>query len=266
MRAPSRPASVRGPVPAGAIAAVLTPTTYLAYVVAVWGLDALHFGLHPVRETAGFVLVIGVVGVLCLAAWRWRLYATPLVTALFLLWWPWFGGGLDVDYAVSYFPFVGTSLLLAAEAAIHRHRRVAALLDRPAVAVGLAHVLVGSLLQLAVRPPDQSLMWAVVPVVALVLFATGALPVVLWRRERLVAPALAAAGWFAWGVYGIWTWWDSLPLSSFTGIGWTAPVPHPDYALQSATLLLVVLVVAGLEYALRAGVRVPVNRGGTVDR
>lgn len=256
MQSPSLPVTVRHPVVSGAAVAVLTPVVYLAYVIAVWGFDALRLGLHPVRGTAGFALVLAVVGVLCLAALRWRLYGTPTIVALFLLAWPWVGGGsLNVDYGVSYFPFVGASVLLAVEAAIHRSRRVAALLDRTAIAVGLAHAFAGLLLQWLVRLPDQDLLRAVVPVVTLALFATGALPVVFWRRKRLVAPAVAVAGWFAWGVYGVWQSRESLPLSSFAGVRWTAPVPHPDYALQIAVLLLVVLVVAGVEYALRAAAR-----------
>lgn len=205
MQSSPLPATVRNPVVSGAAMAVLTPVVYFAYVVAVWGFDSLRVGSDPVLETTGFVLVLGVMGVLCLAAWRWRLYGTPLVTALFLLWWPWFGGGLNLDYGVSYLPFVGASVLLAAEAAIHRSRRVAALLDRTAIAVGLAHALVGILVQMTVRPLSFSPVWSIVlmwgailSVVALILFATGALSVVFWRRERLIVPLLAVAGWFAW--------------------------------------------------------------------
>lgn len=261
--APSGTAVPRRHHSAAAAVAALTPAVYLPYLVAVQQFEHSGVIVQSWVEVASFALVVSIVGVLALLAWRWRLRATVGVTVLALAAWPWLTTARPVwNLGYVYVLFVAVALAFTAEAAVRQPHRVAALLDRPAVSVGLAHVFVAFLLQWTVRPVSVSSqlvvvsMWVVIyAVVALILFATGALPVVLWRRKRLVAPALAAVGWFVWGVYGIWTWRDSLPLTPFTATKWTALEPAPDYALQSSTLLLVLLVVAGVEYALREAVR-----------
>lgn len=83
------------------------------------------------------------------------------------------------------------------------------------------------------------------------LVAAGALAVILWRRYRLVSPPLVLAGWFLGGLAWAWQMGDSIPLGQFVGIGWFYPVPFPDYLLNWAGLLLVMLAVTGCELAVR---------------
>ncbi len=264
MRAPPLRAVIRHPVSAGVVAAVLAPAASLPYLVAVHQFK-YAYGIVPSQtQVLRFVVAVAVVGVLVSLALRWRLRGAVVTTGFVLVVFPWLGpSASSVDAGSGHMLLVVAAVALAVEAALRRHRQVVALLDRAAVAAGIAHVLVAFLVQMAVHPVNFSLVWVVVllwgviySVVALILFATGALPVVLWRRGHLVTPAVAAVGWFSWGVYEIWRARESLPLTDFQAIRWTVPQPHFDYAFQSSTLLLVILIVAGLEYALRTVTRV----------
>lgn len=274
MRAPSLPDAVRQPVSAGTAVAVLAPAVYLPCLVAVQELEHGSVIVQSWFEVVAFAVVVSVVGVVGLLAWRWRLRVTPVATILALGAWPWVVSSRPIWNRGYVYPlFVAVGFVLAVEAAVRRRRRVTTLLDRPAIAVGLAHVFVGFLLQMAVRSLSFSSQWVVVlmwtvilSAVALVLFATGALPVVFWRHERLIAPAVVAAGWFAWGVYDIWTWRESLPLTAFQSVQWAALEPAPDYAYQSTTLLLVLLVVAGGEYVLREVAQVAMKQSDAKEQ
>jgi hypothetical protein len=85
----------------------------------------------------------------------------------------------------------------------------------------------------------------------LALVATGAGPVILWNRRRLITPALVTVSWFVWGLSGTWQMRDSLPWGSFEGIQWISLQPYPDYMLQWTVLMIALFVVAGCELLTR---------------
>lgn len=98
---------------------------------------------------------------------------------------------------------------------------------RHVLAVGSFHFAVGFSLQVYTRRfywmdwtgvANKLLMLLSYIYAGLALVAAGALVVILWRRYRLVGPALATSGWFLWGLYGLWQLRESLPLSNIVGI------------------------------------------------
>lgn len=122
-----------------------------------------------------------------------------------------------------------------------------------ALAAGLIHFVLGFGLQLYGRQglPGVVLILLAHGVSALGLVVTGALPVLLWKRYRLVVPGMATGGWFLWGLYGAWTIRDSLPRGAFSGINWNSLPPYPDYMLKWNLLLVALVVLAGAELIAR---------------
>lgn len=133
-----------------------------------------------------------------------------------------------------------------------------------ALATGLVHFVVGFGLQLYGRNglPGAFLIPMAYAVSALGLVLTGALPVLLWVRYRLVLPGVGAVSWFLWGLNGTWTMRRSLPRGAFQGINWNSLPPYPDYMLKWNLLLIAILVLAGAEFLVRRGGRAT-RDGGT---
>lgn len=122
-----------------------------------------------------------------------------------------------------------------------------------ALAAGLLHFILGFSLQLYARQglPGGVLIVLAYAVSALGLVATGALPVLLWKRYWLVMPGLATGGWFLWGLYGTWAIRDSLPRGAFSGINWNSLPPYPDYMPKWDLLLGAFVVLAVVELVVR---------------
>lgn len=134
-----------------------------------------------------------------------------------------------------------------------------------ALAAGLIHFVMGFGLQLYARQglPGFYLVILGTALASLGLVVTGALPVLLWERYRLVLPGTATVGWFVWGLYGTWAMRRSLPWGAFDGINWNTLPPYPDYVMKVNLLLIVLVILAGVELLVRKGGRSIVNSGQT---
>jgi hypothetical protein len=124
------------------------------------------------------------------------------------------------------------------------------------LAAGLVHFFGGLWLQAWARTTTYlAQISPLLLIIGLGLLITGGLPVLLRANYRLITPALCTAGWFLWGIYGLWMTRDYLPRSEFTGIDWISLQPYPDYALQWTILLVSILLLSGCEYAARRLIR-----------
>lgn len=250
------------------LAAILTPAGYLAYLLFVVPVFVGATTLEPVSTKYLFVyiLILAEIGVVLAGGWEWGLRIAPVLAIVALLGRPLIlpirSIGLLGQVAA---PFVFVAVVTAVEAAIRFPDRtgrfvVVEAAGGAALGVGLLHVVLGLLLQVYVRRlywldaslPGLLLAPLVYAIAGVGLFGTGALPVVLWSRNRLLSPGLLTVGWFVWGVYGIWTR-SGIPLSEFAGINWFALKPHPDYMLQWTMLLVGILFLTGWEFAIRRG-------------
>lgn len=253
-----------------AVAAVLTPAGVLRYHRFVRQLQGDTLYVHPPGSTLLYLymVLVALIGGLAVLGWVWELRAAPIIAVAGFLVWPWY-----------YFPqfrpvgdivvlFVAVLAVTGVEGILRFPDRVGRMLfveaaGVSALSVGVLHFLLGFALQVYVRelswvdlPPLRLLTAGIVTVVCgLGLVATGALPVIFWSHYRLVTPTFLTAGWFVWGVYGIWTR-SGLPLSAFSGIRWTALRPHPDYLLQWTMLMVGLLVLASGELAVQKARRV----------
>jgi hypothetical protein len=258
-----------------AVVAVLAPVAYLAYVLGVQLVrGAPYEALYELSlfRTGVYAVVLGLLGVTVVVARTREYHASAWATVCALLAVPWLGLSTTVP-AVGYLSvvFVGAVIATGAEFAYKRFRRGEAIslvtsVGRDGFLAGLTHLVVGFGLHVhvwrfQVFDPGfgtAGLALAVLLHVILggVLFATGALPVVLWRRERLVLPALATVTWATWGVYGILTSRLRFPLGDAVSPQFFGPfVPHPQYLFGITELLVVLLAVAVVEYLARDAAR-----------
>lgn len=248
-------------------AAIVTPLGYLAYHLTVWTFQGYTHLVELPRLTSdlflGF-LVFGITGALAMLTWSRGFRAAPVAALGALLGVPWlYVGTLIINLGYATLPFVALLLVIGIEGAIRFRGRIQGVFTRRtrriALAAGLLHFVLGFGLQMYARRlfwldysfPSVLLMGFIYIVSGIALVVTGALPVILWQRSRLVTPGLATVGWFMWGVYGIWLRWESLPLGHFAGIGWGNFTPYPDYLLKWTGLMIVLLVGAGGELAMR---------------
>lgn len=250
------------------LAAILLPAAYLAYVLYVVPLVVGPTTLQPVSTKYLFVyiVILAEIGVVLAGGWEWGLRIAPVLTIVALLGRPLIvpirSIGLLGQVAA---PFVFMMVVTAVEAATRFPDRTGRFMvvdaaGGAALGVGLLHVFLGLLLQVYVRRlywldaslPGILLAPVVYAIAGAGLFATGAIPVILWSRNRLLTPGLLTIGWFLWGVYGIWTR-SGIPLSEFSGINWIALKPHPDYMLQWMMLLVGILFLTGCEFAIHRG-------------
>lgn len=126
-----------------------------------------------------------------------------------------------------------------------------------ALVAGLIHFVLGFGLQLYARQglPGFYTIILGTALMSLGLVVTGALPVLLWERYRLVLPGVATVGWFVWGLYGTWGIRSSLPWGAFDGINWNTLPPYPDYMMKVNLLLLGLVILACVEVLVRMGGR-----------
>lgn len=245
-----------------AASAVLTPIAYVSYVLVVRRLQGTPLTVEVEQLfSAGmllYVLVLAVTGILATLDWYWGLRVTPPLTVGGLLFWPWiyfFSAIGNVGYASV--PFVGVLVVTLIEGAIRFPERIERVftgsVGRYALVAGLLHFVLGFGLQLYARQglPGGVLIVLAYAVSALGLVATGAVPVLLWSRYRMVSPVVATTGWFLWGLYGTWTIRNSLPRGAFSGINWDGLPPYPDYMLKWTLLMIALLVLAGAELMVR---------------
>jgi len=248
------------------VPAVATPILFHWYWMAVYVLLDHPFTVSPISrpETWVSIAMLGILGSGVVLVWRLGLSVSPAVTSGGLLVLPWLTpttevGGPGYPAVV----FVGALLLAVTEWQVRDPGggEIGKPFEEPvgqyALIAGFAHFILGFGLQIYVRRlqfvdpvygPSGIVLGLLIHVVTgLVLFTTGALPVIGWARARLVTPAAVTGGWFIWGVYGIWTHWHRFPLGDFAGVQWMYREPHPDYMLQSTVLLVAVLFVAGAE-------------------
>lgn len=249
---------------------MLTPLGYLAYVLAVRWLQGNPLYVEPLLSTRMglYFLVLALTGVLVGLDWNLGLRATSLAAVGGLLVWPWVYISIPIGN-VGYvsIPFVCVLFATAVEGSIRFPERFRQFstgsLGRHALGAGLLHFVLGFALQVFARrffwleytSTGLVLMGVVYVVSGLGLVATGALPVVLWRRGRLVTPGALTTGWFVWGVYGTWKMRESLPWGAFDGISWVSLQPYPDYMLKWTMLMVGLFALGGFEWTIRKGVR-----------
>lgn len=247
-------------------AAVVTPLGYLAYQLTLWSMQGYPqlVELPPLTLDLFLgLLVLGVTGAIAMLTWNRGFRVAPVAAFGALLGVPWLYFGPLINLGYSTLPFVALLLVIGVEGAIRFRERIPEVVTgqtrRVTLGAGLLHFVLGFGLQMYARRlfwldysfPSVLLMGFIYVVSGIALVVAGALPVVLWRRFRLVTPAVATISWFAWGAYGIWLRWESLPLGHFAGIGWGNFTPHPDYLLKWTGLMIVLLVGAGAELAMR---------------
>lgn len=245
---------------------LLTPIIYFAYVVSVkWFLE-IPLNEEPLLSTMMllWILVLSLTGGVASLGWVRGLRVGPAVGIGGLLLLPWGLPPVVGSIGDISFVFVGLLLVAVAEGAVRFPGEVDRLFGdsagRYALAAGLFHFAVGFGIQIYVRRffwMDASLagvaIYGIIYLVSgLALVATGALPVILWKRRRLVTPAILTAGWLLWGLYGTWQLRGALPWGAFEGVDWISLQPSPDYMLQWTVLVIALLVVGGGESLLRS--------------
>lgn len=261
---PAHPSRRRSLAVAGT--ALVTPAAYFAYVAAVRWLQGSPVNEEPLLSTVVLLwsIVLSSTGVLGVLGWYRDLRVAPSIAVGGLLLLPW--GFPSVVGRVGYvsIPFVGLLLVTVVEGAVRFPNRVdrlaAGSVGRYALAAGILHFAAGFGIQIYARGffwLDVALVGVLIYggvylVSGLALVATGALPVILWTRRRLVAPALLTAGWFLWGLYGTWQLRGALPMSIYSrAIDWVSLQAAPDYMLQWTVLAIGLLTVAGTEWLVR---------------
>lgn len=256
-----------------AMAALLTPVAYLTYLLAVRGFQGHPLTVEPVGSPRMilYFAILSLTGTVAVLGWLWGLRVAPLATVGGLLVWPWvyllipIGGPGYVAI-----PLVGACVLTGLEWGLVRDPSAP---GRPhaitgqALAAGIAHLAVGFGLHIYTRrlvllDPSYGIVGMLLGaitylVLGVILVGTGALPVILWTRDRLVVPALLTVGWVSWGLYGTWLQRARFPVGQFSAFGWFGvPLrPYPDYMLGIAELLVLLLAVAGIEYIARTAAR-----------
>lgn len=243
---------------------VLAPVGYVGYVT---GIIYVRDGPIHFQKPSGLafaIVLLGLLGGLLVEGWDRGLRVAPLAVVGGALVRPWLIPSPLVprkEYLV--FLFLVTASVGTAEAARRfptQMRRCATSTDgKLAAVVGTVHLLCGLGLQYYVGRfrlldvtglPSLVLGIAVYGACGVGLVALGALPIVCWRRRQIATPALVAGGWFLWGVSGIWRTRQRFPLTSFAGTDWVALRPYPDYLLQWAPALVVLVIVACAEWGV----------------
>ena len=259
----------RSPLPI-VVPAIVTPPLFHLYWIAVYTLLAYPFTLSPLvqSETLVYVAMLAILGGAVALGWRAGLRVAPAVAGIGLLGLPWLTLTTIIgDPAYPAIVFVVALLLTVVEWGVREPSRYRVseffegAVGRYAFLCGFVHFLLGFGLQIFVRrlqflDPVYGLTGILLGgliylMAGLMLFAAGALPVLGWSRARIVTPTVVTVGWFSWGLYVIWTQRARFPLGVFSGIGWVASVPYPDYMLQSSVLLVLLLVAAGTEFGVR---------------
>jgi hypothetical protein len=246
----------RGTVFLAIVAAVLVPPGYLSYSVLVRWLQGNPTAVRALSSPPMLlsILLLAWVGVLAVGLRVTRLRVSLGVVLVGFLAWPWLyisvpvGGGGPLAI-----PFVVALLVTAGEGTVRYQDRLEAgyrqYAGRHALAVGLGHAAVGLGLQWYSRTgyPDRFFSPIAVGISALALVGLGALPVVLWSRDRLVLPGVVVGGWLGWGLLRTWQLRASLPRGAFSGIAWVSTAPAPDYAVKWTVPLLAVVVGVAVE-------------------
>jgi len=173
----------------------------------------------------------------------------------------------DIPFIPVYF-FV---FLIGTEWAIRERGKVVDFLRSvPGVvsmAVGVAHAVIGMVVQIHARPrlldvflevEGPILLYNVVSAlgiffILITLLVVVVLPVFLWSVDRLLAPVAVITGWVFLGSWLNYLWWDTHPVNPIRGLGAVFPpfLPAPDYAAQVYVPLLLILLTAIFEIALR---------------
>jgi hypothetical protein len=253
---------------------VLAPVLFELYWIGVYTVLAHPFTVKPLSGAWIYIGMLGTLATTVILGWRRGLRLAPAATGLGLLIFPWLTLTTEIGgagYPAWVFVFALLATVIEWEVRAPMGHGVGAFLEgtvgRYALTAGFLHLILGFGLQIYVRrlqfaDPAYGVTGMVVgsliyAVTGFILFATGAVPVIAWCRERLVTPAVVTVGWFSWGLSGIFTSGLRFPLGEFTGIRWMHPAPHPDYMLQSTVLLVGVLSVTGLELLLK---RIPGSR------
>lgn len=244
---------------------IITSAASLAgFVVYFLTVRTLQGNLYELRSvellsvvTLVWLLFPAVTAVLAALEWSWGFRVAPLVGLSCALVWPWWkegpvlvGGALEYNWM----PFIVLVSVLI-EGLGRFPKRVKRLVSqsawRAALVAGVLHFVIGYGLQLYARQGTSGGIILGYPIAALGLAVTGTLPVVLWARARLLAPAVAAVGWLLWGLYETWQVRDALPWGAFSTAVFSRLPPSPDYMLKWTMLLLGLLVLAAGELLLR---------------
>lgn len=236
--------------------AVLVPLWYLSYSVFVRWLQGNPTSVRALSSPPMLLslLLLAVVGVFVVGLRVARLRASLGVVVAAFLAWPWLYISIPVGgVGPLTIPFVVALLVTVVEGTVRYQDRLEAgfrqYTGRRALAIGVAHAAVGLGLQWYSRTgyPDRFFSPIAVGVSALALVGLGALPVVLWSRDRLVLPGMVVGGWLGWGLLRTWQLRASLPRGSFSAIAWVSTSPAPDYAVKWTVPLLVVVVAVAVE-------------------
>jgi hypothetical protein len=257
-----------------ALIPILAPVAYLAYALGVkWVQGAPHEAVYELSSfrTGVYAVMLGLLGATVVIARNQGYHVSAWATVGVLLAVPWLELSTTVP-AVGYLSvvFVGALIATGVEFAYDRFRRGNASslvtgIGRYGILAGFGHLAVGLGFHVHVwrfHAFDSGYGVAGIALAVLlhvvlgsILFATGALPVVLWRRERLVLPAMATVTWATWGIYGTLTSGLFFPLGDSTGLQFFGGFePHPQYMIGITELLVVVLAVAAVEYLARTTV------------
>lgn len=247
------------------LVAAVTAFGYFFYVLAVRWLQNNPIIVEPLLSNTmlSYFTILSLIGITLRFSWRRGLRIAPgaIIVGLFI--WPWLYLSIPIGSAAYVsIPFVGALIATTMEILYRSPERLRQFLtDKHALIGGSFHFILGFGLQVYTRQ-----LWWLNPelgttgilggfllyfMLGLILFSTGALPVILWKRQKLVSPALVTTVWFLWGLYGTWIMRDSLPLSDFTGKQWISLVPYPDYMLHATMLLIALLVVTGGEFLIQ---------------
>lgn len=262
------------PIIESIVLAVILPVTFVAYVYTIYRFRGSRFELGyagpgplvppTVLNLAVIWFVVVVAASLALVAWERGQRAAPLVPGVLLLSHPW--------TTVSAYPLTPEIVLLLAftllAVGVEFLLRTAATLPADtagtAVVAGVTHLVFGLSIQFVARPQWVSdLMRDPTQLLPLLgigasLVVIGTVPILLWRRHQLFAPALILGLWLTGGIVSLLLLAPRLPLSDFT-----APkpfLPAPDYAFSWPVLTILLLLGGAVEYALQrsSGDRSPV--------
>lgn len=241
-----------------ALGAVLFPLAYLGvYSVTTWLRDA-PLELYPSHLVIWF-LALGVLGALTVEGWQRGLRLFPLLAWAGTLPWSWQYAGEIARLPVLTFLFVGGLLVVGVvEWGVRFSGAATDLLATraglTALGAGVAHLVVGLHLQ-SVASDGLSVAgiglfwWLILVLSGLALVAMGALPLLLWVRWRLVAPLLWVVFQLSLALVWLVLSGDVPDMHVSDGMSLTL---YPNYLVNWGLPLLLLLVLAGVEYGARA--------------
>jgi len=233
---------------------------------------------------SSFLLISPVVGV-AVVAWYRGCRLSPVLVVLFLIFVfltpETYGSYQDFHTAIDFFPAYLSVFTIGAEWAVRERDAVINFLRTRAgvvsVLLGVVNVVAGYVVQIRAR--DYLFEW--VPLLGMYedtfltfmntfglslalasLLVVVVLPAFLWHARRLVTPVAVVISWVTTGVWMNYIWWNAHPVSQIHGLGAIPFFPAPDYAVNTVTPLLLILLVAILELAYRGtGTETPAAGG-----